>query len=259
MPVCHTTRPNSFGSVFPDTGRTQTARIRNSLRQECRNRGWRLQEKPSIEKRVDGRPLQFLSGEDAVNLYRRSHRARVGVLFTGKPTVLPRPGRARRSERTIDLATFVRYKAYAARLPAKPACISSCLDAYESWCEDTGCENGNDPRCLPFHIFRSGHTDLDTPGKRRRFNEIHGGGPRRRDERDLFWSLGTGPYHGRDVLHVAGHTLQPGFHWDVSVQRDAKTITTPTERWQVSRYINIAPDAHLRGRTPYARKVRIPN
>ena len=245
--------------VFPNTGRVRTARIRDDLPRECRKRGWGLQEKRSIETRVGGRPLQFLSGEDAVNLYRRSHRAWVGVLFTRRPAVLPRPGKAHRSEKTIDLATFVRYKAYAARLPATSACISRCLDAYESWCEDTGCENGNDPRCLPFHIFQSGHTNLDNPGERRRFNAIHGPGARRRDMRDFWWSLGPGPFHGRDVLHVAGHILPPGFHWDVSVQGNARTITTPTERWEVSRYINIAPDAHPRGRRPYARKLGMPN
>ena len=245
--------------VFPDTARAPTAPVRDELRRESRRRGWELQEKRSVETRVDGRPAQFLSGEDAVNLYRRSHRAKVGVLFTGRPAVLPRPGPARRSDRTVALATFVRYKAYTARLPTDPACISRCLDAYEAWCRDTGCENANDPRCLPFHIFRSGHVGLDTPEERRRFNEIHGGGARRRDERDFSWSLGAGPFHGRDVLHVAGHTLPPGFHWDVSVQRDAKTITTPTERWRVSRYINIAPDAHLRGRAPNAKKLRILN
>ena len=245
--------------VFPDTGHAQTARLRDDLRRECRRRGWELQEKRSVETRVDGRPLQFLSGEDAVNLYRRSHRFRVGVLFTGRPAVLPRPGKARRSEKTIALAAFVRYKAYVARLPVNPACISSCLDSYESWCRDTGCENGSDPRCLPFHVFQSGHTELDSSGERRRFNEIHGPGARRRDDRGLSWRLGAGPFHGREELYVAGHTLPPGFHWDVSVQRDAKTITTPTERWQVSRYINIAPDAHLRGRTPFARKIGMRN
>ena len=207
--------------------------------------------------RVDGRPLQTLSGEDAVNLYRRSHRAKVGVLFAGRPAVLPRPGRARWAEKTINLATFVRYKAYAARLPATSACLSMCLDAYESWCRDTECENESDPRCLPFHIFQSRHTDLNTPEERRRFNEIYGAGGRRQDEGEFSWTLG--PYHGRDVLHVAGHRLPPGFHWDVSVRENAKTITTPTERWEVSRYINIAPDAHLRGRPPYARKIGTPN
>ena len=245
--------------VFPNTSRARTARIRDNLRKECRKRAWRLQEKRSIVERVGGRPMQILSGEDAVNLYRRSHRARVGVLFTGRPVVIPMPERARRPEKTIDLATFVRYKAYAARLPPASACIPSCLDAYESWCEDTGCENGGDPRCLPFHIFVSRYTDLDTLRERRRFNEIHGPGVRRRDDRQLTWCLGPGIFHGRDVLHVAGHRLLPGFHWDVSVQGDAKTVTTPTERWRIFQYINVAPDAHLRGRAPFAKKIRIPN
>ena len=53
---------------------------------------------------------------------------------------------------------------------------------------------------------------------------------------------------------MAGYTLPPGFHWDVSVQANPKTITTPTERWEVLRYINIGPDAHLRGRPPHARE-----
>ena len=95
----------------------KTAPIRDNLRRECRRRGWGLQEKRSIGTRVGGRPLQTLSGEDAVNLYRRSHRARVGVLFVGKPAVLPRPGKPRRSEKTINLATFLRYKAYAHTTP----------------------------------------------------------------------------------------------------------------------------------------------
>ena len=241
--------------VFPDRDRARTARIRNDLRKECRKRAWKVQERPSTETRVDGRPLDFLSGVDAVNLYRRSHRAKVGVLFTGRPTILPRPGKARRAEKTIGLATFVRYKAFAARLPATAACLSRRLDAYESWCREIRCESGADPRCLPFHIFQSAHTNLDTPGERRRFNDIHGAGARRRDERELSWALDPGAFHGRDVLHVAGHALPPGFHWDVSVQANPKTITTPTQRWEISGYINIAPDAHLRGRPPYARRL----
>ena len=195
--------------VFPDRDRAQTAPIRDNLRRECLRRGWGLQEKRSIGTRVGGRPLQTLSGEDAVNLYRRSHRARVGVLFAGRPAVLPRPGKPRRSEKTINLATFLRYKAYAARLPATPACLSSYLDAYESWCQDTGCENDHDPRCLPFHVFASEQTDLDTSEERQRFNAMHDPGGRRRDERDFTWCLGPRPFHGREVLQVAGYTLPP--------------------------------------------------
>ena len=222
--------------VFPDSDRGRSAPVRDEVRRECDKRGWGLQEIRSIAARVNGRPLDFLSGVDAVKLYRRAHRARVGVLFTGRPVILPRPGRAVRSEETIGLARFVRYKAYATRLPAAPAGLSDCLDAYESWCRDVGCENGHDPRCLPFHIFQSGHTDLNTPEERRRFNEIYGHGSRRRDELDFSWKLG--PFHGRVVLHVAGHALPRGFHWDVSVKANPKKITTPTECWRVSRYIN---------------------
>lgn len=240
--------------VFPGQDRAQTAPIRDNLRVECRRRGWGLQEKRSIGTRVDGRPLQTMSGEDAVNLYRRSHRARVGVLFAGRPAVLPRPGKPRRAEKTINLAMFLRYKAYAARLPTSLACLSSCLDDYESWCQDTGCEHDHDPRCLPFHVFASEQTDLDTPEGRQRFNDVYGPGGRRRDERDFTWCLGPRPFHGREVLQVAGYTLPPGFHWDVSAPAHPKTITTPTECWEVLRYINIAPDAHLRGRPPHARK-----
>ena len=241
--------------VFPNTDRGRTARMRDELRRECPKRGLGLQWIRSIAKRVDGRPLDFLSGIDAVKLYRRSHRALVGVLFTGRPVILPRPGRAVRPEETIALALFVRYKAYAAQLPVRLSCLSSCLDAYESWCRNTGCDNGHDPRCLPFHIFQSEHTDLDTPGERRHFNGIYGPGTRRRDERNFSWDLG--PFHGREVLHVAGHRLPPGFHWDVSVQANPKRITTPTECWQVSSYINIAPDAHLRGDRRHAKKIGV--
>ena len=194
--------------VFPERDRAQTAPIRDNLRRECSRRGWGVQEKRSIGIRVDGRPLQTLSGEDAVNLYRRSHRVKVGVLLAGKPAVLPRPGKPRRSEKTINLATFVRYKAYVVRLPVTPASLSSCLDDYESWCRDTGCENDHDPRCLPFHIFASEQTDLDTLEGRQRFNEIHGLGGRRRDGRDFTWCLGPRPFHGREVtsggrIHIA--------------------------------------------------------
>ena len=201
--------------VFPGQDRAQTAPIRDNLRVECRRR--RMGTAGETQHRDPRRWAAAANAvrEDAVNLYRRSHRARVGVLFAGKPAVLPRPGKPRRAEKTINLTTFLRYKAYAARLPTTPAYLSSCLDDYESWCQDTGCENDHDPRCLPFHVFASEQTDLDTPDERQRFNEIHGPGGRRRDERAFTWFLGPRPFHGRQVLHVAGYTLPSGFHWDV--------------------------------------------
>ena len=159
---------------------------------------------------------------------------------------------------TIGLATFVRYKSLAARLPREPAEVSNQLEAYEAWCELVECEGGRDPRCLPFHIFKSGNSDLDTPERRRHFDDIHGTGARRQDDNELAWDLKPGGFHGRDILHVAGRELPPGFHWDVSVDR-ARTITTPTEQWRVSKYVNVAPDANVRGRAPFAQKMKIGN
>ena len=240
--------------VFPDTERASTAAVRSQLRNECRNRSWQMQEKVSRVRRVNGRPLQLVTAIDAVNLYRRSHRVRVAVFFTGKPFVPLSPD-ARAVRYRQSLASFVRYKAHARQLPVEPTDVSHHLDSFEESCGEMGCEGINDPRCLPFHVFTTQCADLDEQQQRRRFSEVHGAGARRRDGRDLTWRLDQA-FHGRDKLHVAGFELPPGFHWDVSVSDSPKTITTATERWWVSQYINVAPDAHLRGRRPYAWKIQ---
>ena len=243
--------------VFPDTARAPTAAVRDQLRRECRNRSWQMQEKTSRVQRVNGRPLQLVTAADAVNLYRRSHRVRVAVFFAGKPLVPLSPdARAVRTRQSMALASFVRYKAHARRLPAEPTDVSRHLDSCEAWRRSIGCEGGHDPRCLPFHVFTSQNTDLDEQQQRQRFDDVHGAGTRRRDGRGLTWRLDRPSFHGRDRLHVAGCKLPPGFHWDVSVSGWPKTISTATERWRVSQYINVAPDAHLRGRAPHARKIK---
>ena len=216
-----------------------------------------MQEKTSCVQRVNGRPLQLVTATDAVNLYRRSHRAKVAVFFAGKPLVPLSPdARAVRLGQSMALASFVRYKAHARRLPAEPTDVSHHLDSCEASCGQMSCEDGHDPRCLPFHVFTTRRIDLDERQQRRRFDDFHGAGARRRDGRDLRWRLDPANFHGRDRLHVAGCELPPGFHWDVTASGGPKMITTATERWQVSQYINVAPDAHLRGRAPHARKVK---
>ena len=243
--------------VFPNTERAATAAVRDRLRKECRNRSWQMQEKTSCVQRVNGRPLQLVTATDAVNLYRRSHRAKVAVFFAGKPLVPLSPdARAVRLGQSMALASFVRYKAHARRLPAEPTDVSHHLDSCEASCGQMSCEDGHDPRCLPFHVFTTRRIDLDERQQRRRFDDFHGAGARRRDGRDLRWRLDPANFHGRDRLHVAGCELPPGFHWDVTASGGPKMITTATERWQVSQYINVAPDAHLRGRAPHARKVK---
>ena len=242
--------------VFPHTERVSTAAVRERLRKECHSRSWKMQEKTSHVQRVNGRPLQLVTATDAVNLYRRSHRVRVAVFFAGRPLVpLSLDAQAVRFGQFMALASFVRYKAHARRLPAEPTDVSHHLDSCEESCGEMDCEGSHDPRCLPFHVFTTKCADLDEQQQRRRFDDVHGTSARRRDGRNLTWRPDPA-LHGRDRLHVAGCKLQPGFHWDVSVSDGPKTITTAMEQWRVSRYINVAPDAHLRGRKPYAWKIK---
>ena len=159
----------------------------------------------------------------------------------------------------MAVEVFVRYKAYASPLPDVVAKVSQYLDEYDAWCRLIGCEDVHDPRCLPFHVFKSRHTELGTPEQRRRFGEVHGAGGRRRDHKGLMWCLDPAAFHGRDTLHVAGCELPRGFHWDVSADGgDSPTVTTPTERWKICRksgYVNVYPDGHVRGRDPYAQRL----
>lgn len=244
--------------VFPQAARQRTRDVRDRLRKECAARSWpRPQEKAFPEKRVKGRPLRVLAGTDAANLYQRSHRARVGVFHVGRPSVRLRPHAYVFSAGALaTLERFVRHKAYESPLPENPAKVSDALDFYEAWCRRVECDSGRDPRCLPFHIFKSGQFSLEKAEERQRFNATYGSGAHRQDDNNFDWTLDPTRFHGREVLHVAGHELAPGFHWDVAVDRGRKIITTPTEQWRVDEYVNVTPDAHLRGREPFARKIR---
>lgn len=242
--------------VFPRSERRGTDAVRAQLRRECGIRSWKVQEVPAELVRLSsGRPRLLIEGEDAVKLYKQSHRARVGVFHRGSPRVRVRP-----RERT-PVSKFVRYKAYAAPLPTDPTAVSACLDEYDAWCGCVGCEDDNDPRCLPLHVFKSVHTELDTPAQRRRFDKEHGSGTWRLDGNGLAWRLDPAAFHGWDTLHVAGHELVRGFHWDVSVDDGVSgTIMTPTERWKLSAksgYVNVYPDGHVRGGRRFERKLRV--
>ena len=59
-------------------------------------------------------------------------------------------------------------------------------------------------------------------------------------------------FHGRDEFHVSGRRLPTGFHWDVRPGRAGTRIHTPIETWYVRVYVNVYPDATLRGARPYA-------
>ena len=242
--------------VFPDIMRSATSRVRELLRRACVSKSWSIQEKVSHTGRIDGRPTEFLTADDATNLYRRAHRAKMAVLFFGKPFVPLSPRARSRYGRKMRLGRFVRYKAHAQRLSVELTDVTPHLASCEAWHGSVRCEDSHDPRCFPLQLFSTGCAELDSPQQRTRFNEVHGAGTRRVDDQGLRWQLDPHGFHGRDALHVAGCELPPGFHWDVSVGHGPKIITTAKERWQVRNYINIAPDAQLRGRAPHAKKLR---
>jgi|CZKU01.1.fsa_nt_gi hypothetical protein len=60
--------------------------------------------------------------------------------------------------------------------------------------------------------------------------------------------------HGTERLVIAGLGLPAGFHWDVQNRNAPTYVHTPLETWKVMTYVNVAPDAHVRGREPYARR-----
>ena len=156
----------------------------------------------------------------------------------------------------MGLKNFVRYKAHAERLASERTDVSQYLDTCEEWRRGVECEDGHDPRCLPLHLFATEHRELDREHDRRLFGNVHGAGARRRDDRGLRWHLDPTRFHGREILHVAGYELPPGFHWDVSVDGRPSMVVTAAERWEVEEYINVSPDAHVRGRSPYARRIK---
>ena len=109
--------------VFPETEGGATRAVRNQLRKECGYRSWQLQEKTTRVQRLNGRPRELVTGADAANLYRRAHRVRMAVFFSGRPFVSLTPGVPRIGQ-TVSLTSFVRYKAHALRLPTETTRVS---------------------------------------------------------------------------------------------------------------------------------------
>lgn len=154
----------------------------------------------------------------------------------------------------MALDTFCRHKAYFIRLRWDRD-LATWASVFAGGLEAVGCDGPDDPRCLPLHVFRprgSGWSKaLGATHGRAAFARDHGPASCRTDAADLLWE--TGPNHAGEPLAVAGRALPAGFHWDV--QGTGQEIWTPTEGWLVRQYINVAPDAHLRGREPFAKPI----
>ena len=229
--------------------------IRDAIRSKCKDQGWRFFERSTSQIRLPtGRPIGKVTPEDSTNLYRSIHTRRIGVWQVGDAVAPTRPNPENNSRYYIPLRRFVRYKAFHYRIDPNrfsEQWAGSAI-AFQSWMREMGCEGEADPRCLPFHVFDTdlGKCDLDTPDGRQRFERDHRCRNSRRDENGLLWNRPPArQMHGQPILQVAGRDLIQGFHWDVSSQRKSQTVSNTSEIWKLKRngYLNISPNAHIRG------------
>ncbi len=244
---------------YPAEKRAQVGSFVDDLRRQSERRGWKFFLKPTVKYSAPtGRTVHLVEPRDAVALYKQAHRARVATLGLHPAEVCTHPLRefAISTRKVISIARYVQYKAYSIPLHDWNANPAAWIVAFERWNAVVECEGEHDPRCLPFHVFlASGDEEgLSDKGARDAFNRRWGAGQYRNDAQDLKWSVDKS-YHGTEELHVAGRTLQRGFHWNVEPQRPPgkKRIHTPMQEWEIRDYINVGPDADIRGRHPFAR------
>ncbi len=229
--------------------------FKNELSTTCLEQGWKLvQRHTTITRLATGRPLRKVCPEDATNLYRRIHRARVGVWQIGDAEVPASPVAKNNPRSYLPLHRFVLNKAFHRKIRTSsfPQKWNDSVADFLSWLQCIGCEGTRDPRCLPFHVFMSriDPRELEADAGRSQFARAHRlEGGTLRDSRNLDWAFGSP--HGHHSLQVAGCDLPTGFHWDVSCTSKGRTwsISNTSEIWRVRRhgYLNVSPDAHIRG------------
>jgi hypothetical protein len=115
---------------------------------------------------------------------------------------------------------------------------------------------------LPMHVFSPGpgQPDLCTEEGAAVFRERHGPPARRTDGAGINWNRADRKaFHGGSSLAVAGYSLPPGFHWDVSQRGRSIRLTNSSQVWRLKgnrAYVNVYPDSHIRPpKTPGVRRV----
>ena len=247
------TRPGTEIWLFHPMGQVRNEELKR-VEDECKQRGWKFSRRQT--RRISssgGRVFRVVDVQDATSLYRKIHRARVGVWQIGKAQVSTSPELTPAPKRVITLRSFLMHKAFHYTLPEgnfQSAWYSSC-DKFDEWMNQVGCEGEGDPRCLPLHIFKTklDLSQLSTEEGRSLFGQTHGPQSSRVDANKLQWRRPGGPFHGRDALYVSGRSLAKGFHWDVSTKHATQRINTTSEIWEIRRggYVNVYPDQHVRG------------
>lgn len=195
--------------------------------------------------------MDLLEPRDATAVYKRAHRAAVGILHTPRLRVGIRPI-AGRMGKHISIERFVRYKSLVRQaIPADgiPA-IDTFIEDLNIWASSVECEGEQDPRCMPLHVFDDSRDwlTLDGPAGRTDFKTAYGAGTKR-DREGREWQRAR-VLHTREVLTVAGKALAVGFHWDVQNLRNSPArVSTTNEVFELLPfgYVNVHPDAFVRG------------
>lgn len=194
-----------------------------------------------------------VKAEDVARLYRRMHRARVGVVALGGMRVRKNPIERATRRGSVPLSDFVAHKAFY-RVLTREGEVPDCASDFRHWTLSTLCEGQGDPRCLPRQVFRDdSKLPLDAEAERSHFEDVYkgrtrsGGHPSRLDAAGRTWQRGA--FHTLDLLQVAGQTLPVGMHWDVQFHRGGE-VSNGWEVWHFpgGTYGNVHPDAFLRGK-----------
>ena len=253
-----TDRPVEVWLFYPENNPSVASQAREFIGAECEKRHWTFQDRPTHLIKPNGRPIGQIKPQDATNLYQRIHRVRVGVWQIEYANVPKRPQPKNTTADYITLRRFILHKAFHSRLPKdsfEEGWFSS-LEKFLVWVKGVHCDNEGDPRCLPFHVFDTDHDveGLHSQEGRRQFAETHRAQSSRLDRKGLKWTRGT--FHGQETLQIAGCELITGFHWDVSGKPRQRIITT-SDVWEFKPYgyVNVYPDAHIRGKTKGANRV----
>ena len=244
--------------------RKGTARlVADAMRAVCLRRGWRFEQYSIISGSLShkGRNIRtlVLDTQLATKLYVRIHRRPIGVFQLDGVHVPISPNPSSVTKDYATLYEFVRYKAFYSDISPGSSYdqqAEALTAEMEQWISVANkCEGENDPRCLPFHVFRTKQIDYDLniQSDRQRFNRQHGNQSSRNDDNGLLWDRPSGSgIHGGQAVQVAGRTLVAGFHWDVSAASRAKgtkMVSNTRAIWKIERngYVNIYPDEHIRG------------
>ena len=235
-----------------DQGNHRT--IRAQIKARCSDSGWGYRELSTTRIVLsEGRFIRKITPEDATNLYRSVHARRIGVWQVGDADVPVIPDPKNNPRHYVPLHRFIKYKAFHRDIDPKKLAHEWAEFArlFQSWIEKTACLGESDPRCLPFHVFKTDidKYDLDKETGRKRFENDYKRRNSRLDDEDRLWNRPTfGQMHGREILQVAGRELMRGFHWDVNSRGKCK-ISNTWEVWEVqpNGYVNVYPNAHIRG------------